>query len=265
VQCHQSERKTSKKRKSRDINHDNGGKKKKHKRLHQKNNTAIVPVNNSSSRESANGIESGIFNADRDVLIQMTKDAAAIEYIMENTSNDDYLRSSLEPNTDIVFRVSNEGTSVSATLCPYSLLFYIQLIVSKHQLDGIVFSKWFLNIFVWITSLISVCGWLFSLEHTIPAQFQKDLKTIFSTCAELIRHFWACFPIQSHSIRDKLLRIVNSLNQMYSSIQVKIPSIVFLLLMINLLIYVWGAHSFLNVGSKEIASLTPAKSFSSVV
>ncbi|CAH8298416.1 unnamed protein product [Schistosoma turkestanicum] len=41
----------------------------------------------------------------------------------------------------------------------------------------------------------------------------KDLSLLYSSAAELLRHFWACFPVTTPQLADKLDRVAASLNR----------------------------------------------------
>lgn len=49
-----------------------------------------------------------------------------------------------------------------------------------------------------------------------PALYHKDLQQelgrLYTALAELLRHFWSCFPVANKTLEDKLLRMKDTLH-----------------------------------------------------
>ena len=57
------------------------------------------------------------------------------------------------------------------------------------------------------------------LKDTIPNDVQAELKNVYLACNELLRHFWACFPVTSES-EEKLIQMKSTLEKFqYSKLQ----------------------------------------------
>ncbi|XP_015786403.1 general transcription factor IIH subunit 1 [Tetranychus urticae] len=52
-----------------------------------------------------------------------------------------------------------------------------------------------------------------SLKDVIPADIQSQLKQLYFSCNELLRHFWACFPVTSPLIEEKLCQMKSTLER----------------------------------------------------
>ena len=46
------------------------------------------------------------------------------------------------------------------------------------------------------------------ISDMVPTDMQEELKTQYSALLELLRHFWACFPVQSKSLEEKVSDMV---------------------------------------------------------
>lgn len=51
------------------------------------------------------------------------------------------------------------------------------------------------------------------LQHMVPTEIQDELKTQYNALLELLRHFWACFPVQSKSLEEKVVRMKGTLER----------------------------------------------------
>ncbi|CAG2206826.1 GTF2H1 [Mytilus edulis] len=51
------------------------------------------------------------------------------------------------------------------------------------------------------------------LQHMVPEEMQEELKTQYNALLELLRHFWACFPVQSKSLEEKVVRMKSTLEK----------------------------------------------------
>ena len=52
-----------------------------------------------------------------------------------------------------------------------------------------------------------------NLKETVSAEIQKELKEIYFATNELLRHFWACFPVTSERLEEKLIKMKETLEK----------------------------------------------------
>ncbi|XP_053203472.1 general transcription factor IIH subunit 1-like [Panonychus citri] len=52
-----------------------------------------------------------------------------------------------------------------------------------------------------------------SLKDVIPDEIQSQLKQLYFSCNELLRHFWACFPVTNPLIEEKLCQMKATLER----------------------------------------------------
>lgn len=52
-----------------------------------------------------------------------------------------------------------------------------------------------------------------SLKEVIPVDIQNQLETLYFSCNELLRHFWACFPVTNPLIEEKLVQMKSTLEK----------------------------------------------------
>lgn len=58
-----------------------------------------------------------------------------------------------------------------------------------------------------------------NLLDSLPRNIRDDLLQLSATSHELLRHFWAAYPLTSSSLRDKASRIKGALMQIHSKLQ----------------------------------------------
>lgn len=51
------------------------------------------------------------------------------------------------------------------------------------------------------------------LQHMVQTEIQDEIKTQYNALLELLRHFWACFPVQSKSLEEKVIRMKTTLER----------------------------------------------------
>ncbi|XP_072034851.1 general transcription factor IIH subunit 1-like [Amphiura filiformis] len=51
------------------------------------------------------------------------------------------------------------------------------------------------------------------LHAVYSKEIQHDLKRLYTSLAELLRHFWSCFPVSSKAVEEKLMRMKGTLEQ----------------------------------------------------
>ena len=52
-----------------------------------------------------------------------------------------------------------------------------------------------------------------SLKDVIPLDIQKELKQLYFSCNELLRHFWNCFPVTSDILEEKVTQMKATLER----------------------------------------------------
>ncbi|XP_030845510.1 general transcription factor IIH subunit 1 [Strongylocentrotus purpuratus] len=53
--------------------------------------------------------------------------------------------------------------------------------------------------------------------HTMYSpETQKEVKRLYSALAELLRHFWSCFPVTNRSLEEKVFRMKGTLEQFHA-------------------------------------------------
>lgn len=52
-----------------------------------------------------------------------------------------------------------------------------------------------------------------NLKEIVSADVQKELKEIYFATNELLRHFWACFPVTSERLEEKLIKMKETLEK----------------------------------------------------
>lgn len=52
-----------------------------------------------------------------------------------------------------------------------------------------------------------------NLKEIVSADYQKELKEIYFATNELLRHFWACFPVTSERLEEKLIKMKETLEK----------------------------------------------------
>lgn len=52
-----------------------------------------------------------------------------------------------------------------------------------------------------------------SLAQLVPVTVEKDLRQLYISLGELLRHFWSCFPVTTPALEDKLMKTHESLRK----------------------------------------------------
>ncbi|XP_007885593.1 general transcription factor IIH subunit 1 [Callorhinchus milii] len=52
-----------------------------------------------------------------------------------------------------------------------------------------------------------------SINQMVPADVQVELKHLYVAVAELLRHFWSCFPVNTPFLEDKVGKMMNNLER----------------------------------------------------
>ncbi|XP_050441837.1 general transcription factor IIH subunit 1 [Adelges cooleyi] len=52
-----------------------------------------------------------------------------------------------------------------------------------------------------------------SLAQLVPATVEKDLRQLYISLGELLRHFWSCFPVTTPALEEKLVKTHESLHK----------------------------------------------------
>lgn len=54
---------------------------------------------------------------------------------------------------------------------------------------------------------------LFAIAELVPANFQRDLRHLYFSLLELLKHFWSCFPPTTEELESKLQRMHDTLQR----------------------------------------------------
>lgn len=54
---------------------------------------------------------------------------------------------------------------------------------------------------------------LFVIAELVPANFQRDLRHLYFSLLELLKHFWSCFPPTTEELESKLQRMHDTLQR----------------------------------------------------
>jgi len=52
-----------------------------------------------------------------------------------------------------------------------------------------------------------------SMQHLVSSSLQAEVKLQYNSLAELLRHFWSCFPVKTQFLEEKMVRLGQSLER----------------------------------------------------
>lgn len=58
---------------------------------------------------------------------------------------------------------------------------------------------------------------MFLYIELVPAALEKDLRNLYMSGCELLRHFWLCFPPTTPQLQEKAIRMHEALHRFHSA------------------------------------------------
>lgn len=92
------------------------------------------------------------------------------------------------------------------------------------------------------------------IAELVPSDFQRDLRHLYFSLLELLKHFWSCFPPTTEELESKLQRMHDTLQRFKMAKLVPFEVGELILCNLHLLIY------FLCLQNRAMHELSPLRS-----
>lgn len=64
---------------------------------------------------------------------------------------------------------------------------------------------------------ITLIRFIIFITELMPPDLEKELKNLYMSMCELLRHFWACFPPTTTALEEKAVHMHEALHRFHSA------------------------------------------------